>query len=146
MRRAVATGVGGIVAAFLGSLCCVGPLLFVTLGVGAGLASAFEPLRPLFGAIMLALLAAGFWAVYGRRAVPFRPYGAGGPPAIPAADCGAGCAPNGEPVSAVPPSSHPVAPACSSPRRRRLDVAILWVATALALALWTFPTWSTWLF
>lgn len=51
----------------LGSLCCVGPLLVVTLGVGAGLASALEPLRPAFGVVMLALFAVGFWTVYGRR-------------------------------------------------------------------------------
>jgi len=46
--RMVWAGVRGVTAAFLGSLCCVGPLLFVTLGVGAGLASTFEPLRPVF--------------------------------------------------------------------------------------------------
>lgn len=46
MRRSLAAGAGGVGAATLGSLCCIGPLLFVTLGGGAGLASTFEPLRP----------------------------------------------------------------------------------------------------
>lgn len=66
-RGALWAGLGGVTAAFLGSLCCAGPLLFVTLGVGAGLASTFEPLRPLFGVLMIVLFAAGFYAVYGRR-------------------------------------------------------------------------------
>ena len=122
MRRALVAGAGGVVAAFLASLCCVGPLLFVTLGVGAGLASTFEPLRPVFGVLMVALLAAGFWAVYGRRRAAT---------AMPTQDAVAGdaCA----------------SAACVVPVRRVRDVAILWSATALALVLWTFPTWSLWL-
>ena len=127
MRRTVLSGVGGVAAAFLGSLCCVGPLLFVTLGVGAGFASAFEPLRPLFGVLMLALLAAGFWAVYGRRAM-----------LLPrAASAGMG-APGGAPACASAASR-------AAPTRRGRDVAVLWSATVLALVLWTFPTWSLWL-
>jgi mercuric ion transport protein len=127
MRRATLTGLGGLVAAFLGSLCCVGPLLFVTFGVGAGLASTFEPLRPLFGALMAALLAAGFWSVYGARfmrastAIPADAPSVGGAPT---------CAPDA---------------ACAVPTRRRRDVIILWSATLLALVFWTFPTWSRWL-
>lgn len=58
---------GGLAAAGLGSLCCIGPILFVTLGVGAGMASTFEPLRPLFGALMVVLLGIGFYTVYSRR-------------------------------------------------------------------------------
>jgi mercuric ion transport protein len=125
MRKAVLTGAGGVVAAFLASLCCVGPLLFVSLGVGAGLASTFEPLRPIFGVLMVALLAAGFWAVYGRRIAR--------PPV-----------PNGL-SSGARDSTSLVAGACTTPVRRGRDVAILWSATALALILWTFPTWSLWL-
>jgi mercuric ion transport protein len=68
MRSGVLAGLGGIAAAFLGSLCCVGPLLLVTFGVGAGFASTFEPLRPLFGMLMLAAFALGFYVVHGRPA------------------------------------------------------------------------------
>lgn len=68
MRRGLLAGLGGVGAAFLGSACCVGPLLFVAFGVGAGFASTFEPLRPLFGAGMLVFLALGFHTVYGRPA------------------------------------------------------------------------------
>jgi mercuric ion transport protein len=66
-RTHLATGLGAITAASLASLCCIGPVLFVTLGVGAGLASRFEPLRPLFTVLTLALLGLGFYTVYGRR-------------------------------------------------------------------------------
>jgi hypothetical protein len=45
-----------------------GPLLFVTFGVGAGLASTFEPLRPLFTVLTLVGLGIGFYTVYGRPA------------------------------------------------------------------------------
>src|SRR5690606_30127100 len=41
-----------------------------TLGIGAGLASTFEPLRPLFTAITVVALAIGFYVVYGRRSTP----------------------------------------------------------------------------
>ncbi|HET7275868.1 MAG TPA: mercuric transporter MerT family protein [Longimicrobiaceae bacterium] len=70
MRKTLFAGTGGIVAGLLGSLCCIGPLAFVTLGVGAGLASTFEPLRPVFGILMVALLGIGFYVVYGRSSVP----------------------------------------------------------------------------
>lgn len=108
----VVAGIGGIAAAFLGSLCCVGPLLFVAFGLGAGFATTFEPLRPLFGMLMLAAFAFGFHAVYGRPA----PEGA--------------CA-TGE--------------ACAVPRRRARDKMILWATAILAMAVWTFPSWSVWL-
>lgn len=112
MGRGVLAGMGGIAAAFLGSVCCVGPLLFVAFGVGAGFATAFEPLRPLFGALMLAAFSLGFYTVYGRPAREMA------------------CAP-GE--------------ACALPRTRSRDKLILWAAAVLALALWTFPSWSVWL-
>lgn len=66
MRRTMLAGLAGVIAALGASLCCVGPILFVTLGVGAGLASTFEPLRPLFTALMGVGLAIGFYTVYGR--------------------------------------------------------------------------------
>lgn len=67
MRSGIPAGLAGIAAALLGSLCCVGPLLFVAFGVGAGFATAFEPLRPLFGVLMIGAFAVGFYTVYGRR-------------------------------------------------------------------------------
>ena len=66
-HRGLAAAAGAVGAAFLASLCCVGPLVFVAFGVGAGLASTFEPLRPAFTLLTVALLAVGFYVVYGRR-------------------------------------------------------------------------------
>jgi len=117
MRRTLLASLGGVAAALLGSLCCAGPLVFAALGVGAGLAGTFEPLRPVFGALMVALLGLGFYAVYGARLrVPEAPEGLDD-----------GCAPG---------------PACAVPRSRTRGTVILWMAAVLALVLWTFPTWS----
>ena len=112
-RRGLVPSLGAVGAAFLASLCCVGPLLFVTLGVGAGLASRFEPLRPVFMVLTLALLAVGFYAVYGKK------------PA--AAEDGAACGPDGS---------------CAVPRDQTRDRVLLWIATVLAVVMLTFPQWS----
>ena len=62
---------------------------------------------------MVAMLGLGFYTVYGgRRAVT---------------GAGEACAP-GE--------------ACAVPRSRTRDKVLLWATTALALALWTFPSWA----
>lgn len=115
-RRGLLAAAGAIGAALLASLCCVGPLLFVTLGVGAGLASTFEPLRPAFTGLTLVLLAMGFYIVYGRRGAP-----------RPTTETAADCAPNGT---------------CTVPRNRRRDKARLWLATGVAVVFLTFPQWS----
>jgi mercuric ion transport protein len=111
-RRGLLASFGAVGAAFLASLCCIGPVLFVTLGVGAGLAARFEPLRPVFTILTVALLALGFYVVYGRR---------------PAAADGIACGPDER---------------CSAPRHLTRDKIVLWVATTVALALLTFPQWS----
>lgn len=54
---------GGVIAGIGASICCVGPLVLVALGLGgaaAGLIAFFTPLRPIF--IGLALLFLGFAA------------------------------------------------------------------------------------
>jgi mercuric ion transport protein len=67
MKEKLATG-GAVAAAAAASLCCIGPLVFVALGLGAfGASAAFETLRPyLLGASVL-LLAFGFYSAYFRR-------------------------------------------------------------------------------
>ena len=112
-RSGALAAVGAVGAGFLASLCCVGPLLFVMLGVGAGVASRFEPLRPVFTALTIGLLAVGFYIVYGRKRMP--------------AGETAACAPDGS---------------CAVPRSRARDKMLLWVATVLALVFLTFPRWS----
>lgn len=63
----IATG-GALLTAFAASLCCIGPLLFVLLGLGTfGAATVFESMRPyLLGAAVL-FLAFGFYRTYFRR-------------------------------------------------------------------------------
>lgn len=54
---------GGVVAGLVASICCIGPLVLVALGLGgaaAGLIAFFTPWRPVF--IGLALLFLGFAA------------------------------------------------------------------------------------
>jgi mercuric ion transport protein len=114
-RRGIGASLGAIGAALLASLCCIGPVLFVTVGVGAGLAGRFEPLRPVFTILTVGLIAAGFYSVYGRRG---------------ARDGEASCDANG---------------VCNVPRSHTRDKAVLWAAALIALALLTFPRWSPWI-
>lgn len=59
---------GAIVAGLLASLCCLGPLLFALLGLGAfGAASIFAAARPYFLVLAVLLLAFGFYRAYFRR-------------------------------------------------------------------------------
>lgn len=115
-RRRIGTSLGAVLAAFLASLCCMGPVLFVTIGVGAGLARQFEPFRSVFTILTVALMAAGFYSVYGRRRV--------GTP-------DASCAPDD--MCRIPASN------------RARDKIVLWTATVIAAVLLTFPQWSIWI-
>lgn len=113
--RGLVASAGAVLAAIGASLCCIGPLLFVAFGVGAGLASTFEPLRPVFTALMVLGLAIGFYTVYGPRARG----------QTEAAD--ASCAPGD---------------ACEIPRSRTREKVLLWSATILAALFWSFNYWS----
>ncbi len=60
---------GAIITAFVASLCCIGPLLFIVLGLGAfGAAAAFETARPYLLGLAVLILAFGFYRAYFRRA------------------------------------------------------------------------------
>mgnify|MGYP006282879275 CR=1 FL=1 len=65
-RTALLSNLGAIGSAVASALCCVGPILYVGLGVGAGLASTFEPLRPWFLGGAVLFLGLGFYGVYVR--------------------------------------------------------------------------------
>ncbi|NOX89119.1 MAG: hypothetical protein GXO77_08835 [Calditrichaeota bacterium] len=59
--------IGAIVAAIVASICCVGPLALLALGIGGAWISnltALEPYRPIFIAITLIFLAYAFYKVY----------------------------------------------------------------------------------
>lgn len=51
-------------AAFVASLCCLGPLVLGGVGLGAVLVATFTPLRPYFLAVSAVLLVLGFYFVY----------------------------------------------------------------------------------
>jgi mercuric ion transport protein len=56
---------GAAFAALLGSLCCIGPLLFASLGIGgAGILVKLERYRALFAIATLLGLGAGFYFSY----------------------------------------------------------------------------------
>ncbi len=98
---------GAVVTALAASVCCFGPLILLTLGVGGAWASrlaVLEPYRPLFIGVTLALLGLSFYRAYGKP--------------------GASCAADG---------------ACAVPKSQRLTRAVLWVMTALVVALLAFP-------
>lgn len=59
--------IGGVVAAIAASLCCVGPLVLVMLGIGgAWIANlgALEPYRPLFLGIGVVFMVLAYWKIY----------------------------------------------------------------------------------
>ena len=59
---------GAVMAGFVASLCCLGPLLFALLGLGAfGLAGIVATARPYLLALAVLLLAFGFYCAYFRR-------------------------------------------------------------------------------
>ena len=74
MKVKIASTLGAVIAAFFAVLCCVGPLVFAALGVGAGavgllaetadIAKALIPYRPFFIGLTFLLLGIGFFSVY----------------------------------------------------------------------------------
>lgn len=61
--------IGAIVAAVAASVCCVGPLVLLGLGIGGawvGNLTAFEPFRPYLMGIALALLGYAFYSIYSK--------------------------------------------------------------------------------
>src|SRR3989304_710147 len=60
---------GAVITAILASVCCVGPLVLVILGVSGawiGGLRALEAYRPLFNLLTVGFLAAGFYRVYSK--------------------------------------------------------------------------------
>ncbi|MFQ5753384.1 MAG: mercuric transporter MerT family protein [bacterium] len=69
--------IGSLLSAFLASVCCVGPVIFAALGVGAGatgilamsadLATSLVPFRPLFIGFSILFLGFAFYSVYRKK-------------------------------------------------------------------------------
>lgn len=70
---------GGVLAAFLASICCIGPVVFAALGVGvgatgllantAGVLKALLPYRPLFIGLTTVFLGVSFYVAYRKPMV-----------------------------------------------------------------------------
>lgn len=117
-RKSVAIlSVGGVSAALLASVCCIGPLVFAALGVGvgttgflagtAGVLKGLLPYRPAFIGLTVLLLGIGFYLAY-RKPESAR------------------CAP-GE--------------MCTQENQRGRNRAWLWIIASLALVLVLAPYW-----
>jgi mercuric ion transport protein len=71
-RRAGLAAAAGVLGALAASSCCIAPLVLFTLGIGGawiGNLTALEPYQPIFIAITLGFLAAGYYLVYRKPAV-----------------------------------------------------------------------------
>lgn len=97
---------GAIGAAVVASICCIGPVVFAGLGIGAVTAAqGFAPLRPYFVALTAVFLGLGFYFAYRK------------------------------PKQATACEGQ----TCETPRAARWGRPLLWVASAVVLALVTFP-------
>ncbi len=57
--------IGSIISGLVASLCCIGPLVFVILGLsGAAFFTTFEQYRWIFGTAALGFLAVGFFVAH----------------------------------------------------------------------------------
>ncbi len=120
-------GTGVLITALLSSACCWLPFLFIGLGVsGVAVSAAMEKYRLPLSILTFILLGAAFYFAY--RPCRVKTFGGAG-----SEDC---CQPGGE------------ADACCAPGKRqeinlnKLNKAILWIITPLALALVFFPGYS----
>jgi mercuric ion transport protein len=60
--------IGSVISGLVASLCCMGPLAFVILGLsGAALSAKLEQYRWLFGAVALGFLSLGFFFAYREK-------------------------------------------------------------------------------
>lgn len=122
MGRPKVASVSGMGAAMLGSLCCGGPVAAAALGVGAGLGGVLEPMRSVFGVIMVVAFVAAFRSVYGRaRKTPVTATGTHA---------------RADDVADTECTS------CELSHSRAKDQVILWITITAALVLWFYPTWS----
>ena len=70
MEKLSLSAAWGIVTAVVASLCCIGPILVVILGVGSiGAFSVFENYRPYLIGVTVLLLGLAFYFVYRKREV-----------------------------------------------------------------------------
>ena len=109
MQKEKLTAVGSVIAAVAASICCIGPLVAVTLGVGSlAAASGLQKWRPLFLGVTFVLLGVAWYLTYRKPKAQ-------------------GCA-EGTPCAATPGAKG--------------GKFVLWIATALAVALAALPLYA----
>ncbi|MEX0641414.1 MAG: mercuric transporter MerT family protein [Pirellulales bacterium] len=115
--------VGTLVSAIVASACCWLPLLLLAAGVsGAGIAATLEVYRPLLIVVTLGFLAAAFYFTYRpKKAAGGGAHACCAPDAADGEDC---CTPASQ----------------GRFNRMRLNKAMLWVVTVLAVAFLLFPS------
>lgn len=111
-----ASSAGGLMAALLASVCCIGPVVFAALGVGvgatgflagtAGVLKALLPYRPLFIGLTAVFLGVGFYLAYRK-------------PSAVGASCGI----------------------CLPASNRQASRLLLWIVAGLAVVLVFAPYW-----
>lgn len=70
MMKEKLTGIGALVSAFLASICCIGPLFLVGLGLGsAAMVASIEKYRPFFLILTSLFLALAFYLTYRKREI-----------------------------------------------------------------------------
>jgi len=109
MQKEKLTAVGSVIAAVAASICCIGPLVAVMLGVGSlAAASRLQKWRPLFLGVTFVLLGVAWYLTYRK------------PKAEACAD----------------------GTACAARPGAKGGKVVLWVATALAVALAALPLYA----
>jgi copper chaperone CopZ len=70
MKQSNITSGGSVVSAIVASLCCIGPVAVVLIGVGSiGAFSVFETYRPYFVGLTVIMLGLAFYLTYRKREV-----------------------------------------------------------------------------
>ncbi len=70
MERSTLSSTGSIAAAFIASLCCIGPIVLAVLGLGGvGLFTALGEYRPYIMAGTVVLLGLAFYFTYRKREI-----------------------------------------------------------------------------
>lgn len=70
MEKTTLTSVGGVIAAVIASLCCIGPVIVVFLGVGSIAAfSVFEAYRSYLIGLTVAFIGLAFYFTYRKREI-----------------------------------------------------------------------------
>jgi len=115
-------GLGAVIAAIGASVCCVGPLLLLSLGIGGAWIStltSMESVRPLFIMLTLIFIALGFRKLY-----------------LTPSQCEEGGTSATAPCVALPPASMQSCAISGVQRRQRM---LFWIGSAIILLLLAFP-------